>query len=35
MYRSILPLTPALDGGGWSTPRPSCFMPRKDLATIV
>ena len=26
---STLPSTSALDGGGWSMPRPSCFTPRK------
>jgi hypothetical protein len=29
-YSSTLSLTPALDGGGWSTPRPGRFTPRKD-----
>jgi hypothetical protein len=29
-YSSILPLTSALDGDGWSTPRPGRFTPRKD-----
>jgi hypothetical protein len=28
-YSSTLSLTSALDEGGWSTPRPSCFTPRK------
>ena len=35
MYRSALPLTSALDGGGWSTPRPGRFTPGKDPAPIV
>ena len=30
MYSSTLSLTPALDGGGWSTPRPGRFIPRKE-----
>jgi hypothetical protein len=29
MYSSTLPLTSALDGGGWSTPRPGRFTPGK------
>jgi hypothetical protein len=28
-YSSTLSLTSALDGGGWSTPRLSCFTPRE------
>jgi hypothetical protein len=28
-------LTSALDGGGWSTPRPSPFTPEKDPVPIV
>ena len=28
MYRSALSLTSALDGGGWSTPRPRPLYPR-------
>jgi hypothetical protein len=28
-YRSTLSLTMALDEGGWSTPRPGRFTPRK------
>ena len=28
-------LTSALDGGGWSTPRPGRFTPMKDLLPIV
>jgi len=35
MYSSILPLTPALDGGGWLTTCPSRFMSGKDLVPIV
>ena len=27
MYSSTLPSTSALDGGGWSTPRPDRFTP--------
>jgi hypothetical protein len=34
-YRSTLSLTSALDGCGWSTPRPSRFTPRKDPVPIV
>jgi hypothetical protein len=34
-YNSTLPLTSALDGGGWSTPRPGSFTPGKDLVPIV
>ena len=34
-YSCTLPLTSALDGGGWSTPHPSCFTPAKDLVPIV
>jgi hypothetical protein len=30
MYRSILALTLALDGGGWSTTRPGRFTPGKE-----
>ena len=29
-YSSTLSLTSALDGGGWSTPRPGRFTPKKD-----
>jgi hypothetical protein len=29
-YSSTLSLTSALDGGGWSTPRPGCFTPGKE-----
>ena len=35
MYSSILSLTLALDGGGWSTPCPGCFTPGKDPEPIV
>ena len=35
MYSSTLPLTSALDGGGWSTPRPGRFTPRKDPVPII
>ena len=35
MYSSTLPSTSALDGGGWSTPRPGRFAPRKDPVPIV
>ena len=35
MYSSILPSTLALDGGGWSTPRPGRFTPGKDPVPIV
>jgi hypothetical protein len=34
-YSSTLPLTSALDGGGWSTPRPGCFIPGEDLVPIA
>ena len=30
MYSSTLSSTSALDGGGWSTPSPGRFTPRKD-----
>jgi hypothetical protein len=30
-----LSLTSALDGSGWSMPRPGCFTPRKDPVPIV
>ena len=30
MYSSTLPSTSALDGGGWSTPRPGRFTPGKE-----
>ena len=35
MYSSTLSLTSALDGGGWSTPRPGRFTPGKDPVPIV
>jgi hypothetical protein len=35
MYRSTYSLTSALDEGGWSTPRPGRFTPRKDSVPIV
>ena len=35
MYSSTLPSTWAPDGGGWSTPRPGRFTPRKDPVSIV
>ena len=35
MYSSALPSTSALDGGGWSTPRPGRFTPGKDPVPIV
>ena len=35
MYRSTLTSTSALDGRGWSTPRPGCFTPGKDSVPIV
>ena len=34
-YSCIPSLTSALDGGGWSTPRPDRFTPRKDPVPIV
>jgi hypothetical protein len=34
-YSSTLSLTSALDGGGWSKPRPGRFPPRKDPVPIV
>jgi hypothetical protein len=34
-YSSTLSLTPALDGGGWSTPRPGRFTPGNDPVPIV
>jgi len=34
-YSSTLPLTSALDGDGWSTPRPGRFTPGKDPVFIV
>ena len=35
MYSSTLYLTSALDEGGWSTPRPDRFTPKKDLVPTV
>ena len=35
MYSSTLPSTSALDGGGWSAPRPGRFTPGKDPVSIV
>ena len=35
MYSSTLSITSALDGGGWSTPRPGRFTPGKDTVPIV
>ena len=35
MYSSTLPSTSALDGVGWSTPRPGRFTPGKDPVPIV
>jgi len=35
MYSSTLPSTSALDGGGWSMLRRSCFTPGKDPVPIV
>ena len=35
MYSSTLSLTSAIDGGGWSTPRPGRFTPGKDPVPIV
>ena len=35
MYNSTLPSTSALDGGGWSPPRPGRFTPEKDPVPIV
>ena len=34
-YSSTLSLTSALDGGGWSTPRPGRFTPGNDPVPIV
>ena len=34
-YSSTLPSTSALDGGGWSAPRPGRFTPGKDPVPIV
>ena len=35
MYSSTLPLTSALEVGGWLTPRPGRFTPGKDPVPIV
>jgi hypothetical protein len=35
MYSATLPLTSALDEGGWSTPRPCLFTPGKDPISIM
>jgi hypothetical protein len=35
MYSSTISLTSVLDGGGWSTPCPGRFTPRKDPVPIV
>ena len=35
MYSSSLSSTSALDGGGWSTPRPGRFTPGKYSVPIV
>ena len=35
MYGSTLSLISALDGGGWSTPRPGRFTPWKDPVPTV
>ena len=35
MYSSTLSLTSVLDGGGWSTPRPSRFTLGQDPVPIV
>ena len=35
MYSSTLPSTSALDGGGWSKPRPGRITPGKEPETIV
>jgi hypothetical protein len=34
-YSSILSLTSALDGGGWTTPRPGRFTPSKGPVLTV
>jgi hypothetical protein len=34
-YNSTLSLTSALDGSGWSTPRPGGFIPGKETVPIV
>ena len=35
MYSCTLPSTSALDGGGWSAPRPGRFTPGKDPGHTV
>ena len=35
MYRSTFTPTSALDGDGWSSPRPGRFTPGKDPVPIV
>ena len=35
MYSSTFPSTLALDGGGWSTPRPGRFTPGNDPVPLV
>jgi len=35
MHSSTLTVTSALDGGGWSTPRPGRFTPGKDPVPLV
>jgi hypothetical protein len=35
MYSSTPSLTSSLYGGGWSTPRPSCFAPGSDPEASV
>ena len=35
MFSSTFSLTSALDGGGWSTPRPGGFTPGNDQVTFV
>ena len=35
MYSFTLPSISALDGGGWSTPRPGRFTPGKDPVLIA
>jgi len=35
MYSCTFPSTSALDGGGWSTPRPGRLTPGKDPVTVV
>jgi hypothetical protein len=35
MYICTLSLTSALDGGGWSTPRPGHFAPGKETRYLL